>query len=166
MIRFAGFVFFVAASTYAMPAQFHSITGNLYRGARPTENDLRELSNQGIGLDLDLEDSLPTVRAESGAANAVGIKFVNIPLNAAVTPRDRDVNRALAEMGTSGSGKIFLHCHYGEDRTGLLSALYRVEVQGWSAQDAYREMMANGFNMKYAKPLEIYFRHRTGYSGN
>ena len=57
---------------------------------------------------------------------------------------------------------IFLHCAHGEDRTGLLMGLYRVEVQGWTPEKAYLEMLKLGFHPKF-KALDDYFRDRTGF---
>jgi protein tyrosine/serine phosphatase len=38
-----------------------------------------------------------------------------------------------------------IHCVHGNDRTGLLVALWRLS-QGWSKADAQAEMWANGFS--------------------
>jgi hypothetical protein len=40
----------------------------------------------------------------------------------------------------------FVHCSHGQDRTGIVVALYRVKVQGWSKADAEKEMLAHGFH--------------------
>ena len=39
-----------------------------------------------------------------------------------------------------------MHCQHGADRTGAMSALYRIAVQGWSKEEAIREMVHGGFN--------------------
>lgn len=60
-----------------------------------------------------------------------------------------DVVSALKIMHTVESNprrKLYVHCTMGEDRTGLISGLYRMVFQGWSAQKAYQqEMCAYGF---------------------
>ncbi len=40
--------------------------------------------------------------------------------------------------------------------------LYRVEVEGWSPEKAYEEMLKLGFHAKF-KALDDYFRIRTGF---
>lgn len=38
-----------------------------------------------------------------------------------------------------------MHCKHGSDRTGLMSAMYRVVVENWSKEDALKEMTQGGF---------------------
>lgn len=40
----------------------------------------------------------------------------------------------------------YIHCLHGEDRTGLVVALYRILVQGWTVKRAKQEMYDNGFH--------------------
>ena len=39
---------------------------------------------------------------------------------------------------------IFVHCRHGADRTGMMSALYRIKHDGWSKQEAIDEMVHGG----------------------
>jgi tyrosine-protein phosphatase SIW14 len=38
------------------------------------------------------------------------------------------------------------HCALGQDRTGVIVAVYRIEEQGWSLKEAEQEMQDFGFN--------------------
>ena len=40
---------------------------------------------------------------------------------------------------------VLVHCQHGADRTGSMIAVYRVIVQGWSKDDAIREMKEGGY---------------------
>ncbi len=40
---------------------------------------------------------------------------------------------------------VFVHCSHGADRTGAMTAAYRVVVQGWDKEEAIREMTLGGF---------------------
>ena len=40
---------------------------------------------------------------------------------------------------------VFVHCAHGADRTGMMSAIYRIAVQGWSKRHAIREMTEGGY---------------------
>lgn len=154
----------VTSPAYALPANFQRVTSDLYRGARPTETELGELAELGVGLIVNLENVDTVVKAEAEIADRLGIKFVHLPLSVRETPMDIEIDRAVAEIGVRHSGKVFVHCQRGQDRTGLVVALYRTEIQGWRPKRAYLEMMKYGFSLKYARPLEIYFRERTGLS--
>lgn len=39
-----------------------------------------------------------------------------------------------------------VHCTHGQDRTGLVVGMHRVLHDGWSARDAYGEMLAHNFH--------------------
>jgi protein tyrosine/serine phosphatase len=41
---------------------------------------------------------------------------------------------------------IFVHCLHGRDRTGLMTAVYRVHFDGWPVEKAYEEMLECGFD--------------------
>jgi len=36
--------------------------------------------------------------------------------------------------------KVFVHCRFGDDRTGVFVAAYRMAFDGWPAQQAMEEM--------------------------
>ncbi|MBS1961927.1 MAG: dual specificity protein phosphatase family protein [Bdellovibrionales bacterium] len=153
-------------SAFALPPAFKSVTPNIYRGGRPTVGDLRQLARMGVGLIVNLENVPDVVRAEAREANSLGIRELNIPLDASVEPKDAEIDRAVRELRSTGTGKVYVHCQRGQDRTGVVVAFYRMQVGRWTPKRAYREMMDSGFSRKYAKPLEDYFRARTGYQGN
>ena len=59
---------------------------------------------------------------------------------------DADVLKTLrAIQAAEANGPVLLHCKHGSDRTGLMAAMYRVVVQGWSKEDALSEMTQGGF---------------------
>ena len=51
---------------------------------------------------------------------------------------------------------ILLHCKAGLHRTGRLTAIYRMEYQGWSAGEALREARANGYGFVAASESDAY----------
>lgn len=40
---------------------------------------------------------------------------------------------------------VFLHCHHGADRTGLMVGVYRVTFCGWTKEAAIQEMVEGGY---------------------
>jgi protein tyrosine/serine phosphatase len=40
---------------------------------------------------------------------------------------------------------VLVHCLHGSDRTGTMCALYRIAIQGWSKEDALKEMVEGGY---------------------
>lgn len=77
-----------------------------------------------------------------GQALAVhpGIEQVQLPYRTNHVD-DSDILRALrAVQAAEAKGPVLMHCKHGSDRTGLVAAMYRVVVQGWSKEDALNEM--------------------------
>ena len=56
--------------------------------------------------------------------------------------------------------RIYFHCAHGKDRTGTMAALYRIEVDGWTADQATQEMQAFGYRDIY-KDLIAFVRAYT-----
>jgi tyrosine-protein phosphatase SIW14 len=40
---------------------------------------------------------------------------------------------------------VLMHCHAGLHRTGILTAIYRMEYQGWTSDEAFLDMKGQGF---------------------
>jgi protein tyrosine/serine phosphatase len=60
--------------------------------------------------------------------------------------RDDQVIQALRILADRSNRPILVHCQHGADRTGVILALYRVVVQGWTKEDALREMNDGGYH--------------------
>jgi protein tyrosine/serine phosphatase len=58
---------------------------------------------------------------------------------------DEDVVKFLKIVTDKDKQPVFVHCQHGSDRTGTMCAVYRVAVQGWSKEDALREMREGGY---------------------
>lgn len=145
---------------------FLQVTNNLFRGGRPNTSDLASLkSEKNIATVIDLENKMPVVDQENKVVTDLGLKFISSPMDAAVRPTDQQVSQILAYLRDASNEPIFIHCHHGQDRSGLIIGIYRVEVQGWTPAKAYQEMLDNGFHSNLSA-LDNYFRDRTGYAGN
>ena len=152
----------------ALPENFHPITDILARGARPELNDLTQLKARGFQTIISIENDPDAVPLEAGFARNLNLVFVNIPMSSRVRPTDAAINRVLKTMvqkqlESTEAAKTFIHCHHGEDRTGLVVALFRVEVQHWTPKAAFDEMIKYGFKVYVAQPLAQYYQDRTGY---
>jgi tyrosine-protein phosphatase SIW14 len=142
------------------------VEDGLYRSGRPSKQGLIDLKqNDKLAIILNLEHKKDSVSKEKGWAKDLKIKFINIPLDADVTPTDEAINKALKTIEERDSKSLLVHCFHGQDRTGLLVGLYRVENEGWDPQDAYQEMIDHGYHCAY-KALDDYFRKRTARFGS
>jgi hypothetical protein len=122
--------------------------GTIYRGARPDENALRYLESIGVKSILNLETAsnsagesssisdlgLPLTEISRAMSNGLGIN--TLPNG---EPDNESIIEAVAELRKSSNFPMYVHCQYGDDRTGMTVAFHRVYDECWSPQDAESE---------------------------
>lgn len=135
----------------------------LYRGAQPKEIGLSELKILGINTIVDLrgEDREKT-NWERQRAESLGMRFVQIPVSAWSPPTDEQLVQFLALLRDNPGHKIFVHCRYGEDRTGVFIAAYRLASEKWTADQAIKEMYFFGFNGLWHPSMKSFIREFPG----
>lgn len=125
---------------------FSQVTPQIYRGAQPDDHGLQQLKCLGIQIVVNLRHANEKAQpAEEGAAKKLGMEYVSIP-SSCRNPEDENVARFLRLVQEHPDKKIFVHCEFGIDRTGLMIAAYRIAEEGWTPERALAEMRANGFN--------------------
>jgi tyrosine-protein phosphatase SIW14 len=139
------------------------INEHLYRGAQPKPAAMRELKKLGVTTVVDLrrEDN-QTMDAERAQAEAQGLHFVNIPIGRFSSPTNEQVVQFLSLFRDHPDQTIFVHCHYGEDRTGVLVASYRMTMEQWPEQQAENEMKFFGFNRRWQRDMKEFVRDYPG----
>ncbi len=139
------------------------VAPGIFRGSRPeTMGDLLQLKQMGIRTIYNLVTAKDDIRWEREYAAELGIRMVSIPMHPWVVPSDRKINHILEEIQDPANQPIYLHCRHGKDRTGLIFGIFRVEVQGWDAREAYDEMRDIGFT-PWLAALEYAYWRRVGH---
>lgn len=74
--------------------------------------------------------------------------------------KDKQVVQALRAIRVAErDGPVLLHCQHGADRTGLVTAMYRVLYQQRSKEQALEELKHGGYGYHTAwKNIERYLR--------
>ena len=72
------------------------------------------------------------------------------------SPKTNPLVRFLALLRDNPGKKVFVHCRYGDDRTGMMIAAYRMAVEGWTAEEARQEMEKFGFQRMVCPSLVPY----------
>lgn len=89
--------------------------------------------------------------AESEVCRQLGVRYVALDGGILDHPgqeagsRPRAIDDFLAIMDDPANHPVLFHCKAGLHRTGLLTAVYRMEYDGWTKAKAVRELRANGF---------------------
>lgn len=139
------------------------VTSNIYRGRRPDEATIAALAKMNVKTILNLENDETVVAAETAVAEQYGIQVISTPMSGFWRPKDAQVSLSLQVLANAtDASPVFVHCQHGEDRTGLIVGLYRVQLQNWRPADAYEEMIKSGFHSMLVF-LKEYFEDKTGF---
>ena len=117
---------------------FGRINDSYFRGAQPKDQDYADLAAFGIRTVIDLTKGGRS--EEQGMVEHAGMKFYRIPMTTSDRPSDEAVTRFLAIVNDPVNQPVFVHCQGGRHRTGVMTAVYRITQDGWSADRAYEEM--------------------------
>ena len=118
----------------------HKVSDTVYRSAQPSAEGMRNLRAARIETIVNLR-SFHSDREEIGD---MGLAYERIYMKA-WHPEQEEAVRFLRIVTDPKRSPILVHCQHGADRTGTMCALYRIAVQGWTKEEAIREMTQGGF---------------------
>jgi protein tyrosine/serine phosphatase len=118
----------------------HQVSATLYRSAQPTAQGMRNLNGKGIVTVVNLR----SFNSDRDETEGTGLHTEHIYMKA-WHPEAEEVVRFLKIVTDPKRTPVLVHCQHGADRTGTMCALYRIVVQGWSGNEALREMTEGGF---------------------
>ena len=118
--------------------RFDRVDDRVYRGSQPY--NVQQLQALVKKYQIKTIIKLNT-GSEPPARN---ITLIHHPLNAWTTPSADKIREILDDMDRAET-PVFIHCSHGEDRTGLIVALYKVR-HGTTPEAAYTDMVAHGFH--------------------
>jgi protein tyrosine/serine phosphatase len=131
------------ASSKTRIANFGCINEKFYRGAQPRPGDYKDLAALGVKTIIDLQQD--GERDEQQMAEAAGMKFYRIGLSDKSWPSPEKAAQFIKIVNDPENQPVFIHCHGGRHRAGIMTAIYRMTHDGWDADQAYGEMKQYGF---------------------
>src|SRR5580692_3956226 len=135
------------------------INDHLYRGAQPRDPGLVELKKIGITTIVNLrEEDQEKSGWEEKRAESLGIRFVHIPVPGWSAPTNEQVAQFLSIFRDNPQEKVFVHCHYGDDRTGVFVASYRMAFEKLPADQALKEMYFFGYNGRWHPAMTAFVK--------
>jgi protein tyrosine/serine phosphatase len=126
---------------------FGQMDERFFRGAQPKEKQYKELAALGIKTIIDLRDD--PEEYEKREAEALGIRYVHLPMIAKKYPKPETVEEFLKLVDDPSTGKFFVHCAGGRHRTGVLGAVYRFNHYKWNFEQVYSEMKKYDFYTRW-----------------
>jgi tyrosine-protein phosphatase SIW14 len=162
-------------ATYAHAKRLREVTaGKFYRCGQLTAAGFREaIARYGIQTVINLQDEDPDphlpasyyasrpVEPESEVCRQAGARYVLLSFDLPSRERApfeqaKAIDEFLKILDDPENYPVLLHCKAGLHRTGLLTAVYRMEYEHWPVADALRELRANGFGDSAATTANDY----------
>jgi len=130
---------------------FGQMDTNYFRGGQPKKDEYDELAALGINTIVDLRND--PEKYEKPTAEALGMKYINIPMDDAEYPSEATIARFLEVINDPANGKMFVHCKGGKHRAGVTGAVYRMTKYGWNYDQAYAEMLKFNFDTSWGRKV-------------
>jgi tyrosine-protein phosphatase SIW14 len=136
----------------------HRVAPGIFRGCQPEPEGYATLKAMGVRTVINLR----TRHGEREAVEGAGMRYVEIPMSFLRKADPAVVRKALSVMTDPANQPVFVHCSVGRDRTGVVVAVYRMEVDGWSKAKAVAEMEALGFHEIWSQLKKTITEWRVG----
>jgi protein tyrosine/serine phosphatase len=134
---------------------FGRVDEHLYRGAQPEGRDYTDLAALGVKTVVNLTsyDAEPN---EKSLTEQAGMRYVQIPMTGHVPPTGAQIAQFLGIVNNAASQPVYVHCVEGKHRTGVMTAAYRMATDGWTPDQAFKEMKQYKFGFDL---LHLEFKH-------
>lgn len=129
---------------------FGRVSSSYYRGAQPQGRDYRDLAALGVKMVIDLQKD--GQRDEADLVRHAGMAFHRIPMTTHEPPTSEQLAEFLRLVNDPANQPVYVHCAGGRHRTGVMTAAYRMTTEGWTAEQAFKEMKHFKFGSDFLHP--------------
>jgi tyrosine-protein phosphatase SIW14 len=136
--------------------------GRVYRSGQMTAEGFADaIERYGLRTIINVQDEVPDpdidisfwgrqTMKESDLCRLLGVRYVHLMptlLPRSLVPQQRppSIDQLLSILDDESNYPVLIHCHAGLHRTGILTAIYHMEYQGWTPEQAFLDMKAQGF---------------------
>ena len=139
--------------------QFKLLENGMLIGPQPTADNLRQARVEGIKTVIDLRMPSETSTPNAELVASSGLDYVNIPVNKAALSADQvdEFERVMRQM----DGPFLIHCATGA-RAAVMLVLSPARQNRWTAQRAFQEARAIGFDLENSQEFADFIRSTTG----
>jgi len=130
--------------TYPGLPNFSEVAPGIYRGAAPTAEGFKTLESLKVKTIIDLRIERKPAQQEKVTSEAKGFSWINLRMGREA-PTKEQVDTLLETLAKAPKEPVYVHCQHGADRTGCMIGIYRVQVQGWTFDETWKEMRKFGF---------------------
>jgi uncharacterized protein (TIGR01244 family) len=130
---------------------FGRVNANYYRGGEPAPADYADLAALGIRTVIDLRSDDGNPQAKRMAEQS-GMQYVAIPMDTHRPPTPEEIDRFLGTVTRAEHQPVYVHCVGGRHRTGVMTAVYRMTEDRWTADQAFKEMKRYKYGADFLHP--------------
>lgn len=158
--------------------------GHFYRSGQLTAEGLRDaIDKLKIRTVINVQDEYPdpemwqsfwnrSLVGEKSVCEKAGVRYIHLAPDLRSERNDDDaqplvLKEYLRILDDPNAYPVLLHCRAGLHRTGVLTAVYRMEYEDWSHAAAFEELKSHGFGDKactaandYVKQYVLNYRPR------
>jgi len=131
---------------------FGQISPAYFRGAELKGSAAADLASRGVKMVIDLRSDGDLTASEAGLVTDAGMKYVRIPMTTRTAPTSEQIAKFLSLVTNPANQPVYVHCVEGRHRTGVMTAIYRMTVDGWTAAKAFDEMKDYKFGLDFLHP--------------
>ena len=134
---------------------YREVNSQITRGGQPTPEGFRSLAATGIRTVVDLRGPGERSESERKLVTTLGMRYVSVPMSSVRPPTAQEMSKIFEVLNDKSAAPIFVHCRRGSDRTGTVLAIYRMEQDHWTNQQALVEARRHGMSW-YQLPRQRY----------
>lgn len=129
----------------------YRINDSIFRSEQPSKKEFKVLEQVGFKTILNFR----RLRNDSTKARGTDLELIHIPLQTKKI-EESDIIMALKAI-IEAPKPILIHCWHGSDRTGVVTAAYRIVFENWSKEKAIAEFRQKeyGYHEKWYPHLII-----------
>ena len=125
---------------------FYKVSDGIYRSAQPDRKSMELMDIIGVKTVINLR----RYHSDINEAKNTSLKLERVKMNPGKI-KDEDIAEILTIIKNSDK-PVLIHCWHGSDRTGVVVAMYRIIFEGYSKDEAIRELRED----KYGYHENIY----------
>ena len=147
-----------AQTTAAAPSvrmridNFARVSDTYFRGAQPIGSDYADLAKLGIKTVINLIGDDELDATEKTSVEEHGMRYLLIPMSTRKAPTSQQLETFLAVVNDPASQPVYVHCVGGRHRTGVMTAVYRMQRDGISGAEAFNEMKRFKYGPDFLHP--------------
>src|SRR5262249_53011232 len=127
------------------------VSDTYFRGGQPNGHDYADLAALGVKTIINLTSDDADAN-EPVMARQAGVKYFQIPMTTHRAPTDLQLGEFFKLVAGPANQPVYVHCVGGRHRTGVMTAVYRMTTDSWTADKAFNEMKQYKFGADFLHP--------------